>query len=64
MPGTVFQYWRVTLPFVGAQDDADALSDEPDEEHPASTTMLAVAAATARRVRVTVLLMFSVPEND
>jgi hypothetical protein len=63
MPGTVFQYWRVTLPFAGAQEAADALPDGAGDEHPASTAILA-AAATARRMRVTVLLIFSVPEND
>ncbi|WP_018560074.1 hypothetical protein OH779_37920 [Actinacidiphila glaucinigra] len=65
MPGTVFQYWRVTLPFAGAQESADALLPEgAGDEHPASTAMLAAAATAARRMRVTVLLMVSVPEDD
>lgn len=34
------------------------------DEHPASTAMLAAAATAARRMRVTVLLMVSVPEDD
>jgi hypothetical protein len=64
MPGTVFQYWRVTLPFAGAQEAADVLPDGAGDEHPASTAALAAAATTARRMRVAVLLIFSVPEDD
>jgi hypothetical protein len=64
MPGTVFQYWRVTLPFAGAQEAADASPDGAGDEHPASTAIPAAAATTERRIRVTVLLIFSVPEND
>jgi hypothetical protein len=64
MPGTVFQYWRVTFPLAGVQEAADALSEGAGDEHPASTTRVAAAATAARRVRVTLLLMFSVPEND
>ncbi len=60
---TVFQYWRVTLPFAGSQDAADDSPDESDDEHPASTRTLAAAVTTARRMRVTVLLIFSVPDN-
>jgi hypothetical protein len=63
MPGTVFQYWRVTLPFDGAQEAAEELPDGEGDEHPASTAILAVAAIAARRMRVTVLLIASVPEN-
>jgi len=59
MPGTVFQYWRVTLPFAGSQEAADELlPDESDDEHPAITARLA-AAATARRTREAVFLMVS-----
>jgi hypothetical protein len=64
MPGTVFQYWRVTFPLAGVQEAADALSDGADDEQPARATRVAAAETAARRVRVTVLLMFSVPEND
>jgi len=64
MPGTVFQYWSVTLPFAGSQDAADVLADGEDDEHPASRATLAAAATTARRMRVTVLLIVSVPDND
>jgi hypothetical protein len=64
MPGTVFQYWRVTLPFAGSQEDADASLDGAGDEHPASTATLAAAATAARLMRVTVLLISSVPEND
>ena len=63
MPGTVFQYWRVTLPFAGSQDAAagGASPTESGDEHAASTAMPAAAVKTApaRRMRVTVLLMFS-----
>jgi hypothetical protein len=64
MPGTVFQYWRVTLPFAGSQEVADVLADGVDDEHPASTATLAATATTARRMRVTLLLIVSVPDND
>jgi hypothetical protein len=64
MPGTVFQYWRVTLPFAGAQEAADVFVDGEDDEHPASTATLAATATAPRRMRVLVLLMVSVPDND
>ena len=54
MPGTVFQYWSVTLPFAGSQEAAAALSDGPDEEQPESTAIPVAATMAARRVRVTV----------
>jgi hypothetical protein len=62
MPGTVFQYWRVTLPFAGAQEEAaEELPELPDDdEQPASTAMLATAVtAAARRTREAVFLMGS-----
>src|SRR5882757_7267475 len=61
MPGTVFQYWRVTLPFAGSQEAADEEPDGAGDEHAASTARLAAAATTAppRRMRVAVVLIFS-----
>jgi hypothetical protein len=61
MPGTVFQYWRVTLPVAGAQDDADAVLDGAGDEQAASTAtpVTAATATPAKRTRVTELLMAS-----
>src|ERR1700754_542756 len=59
MPGTVFQYWRVTLPWAGSQAEADVAPVGAGEEHAESAATLAAAVTTAptRRMRVTVLLM-------
>jgi hypothetical protein len=49
------------LPFAGSQEAADASPDGADDEHAASTPILAAAATTApaRRMRVAVLLICS-----
>src|SRR6266702_5023537 len=61
MPGTVFQYWRVTLPVAGAQDDDDAVFDGADEEQAVSRAALVAAAMAtpARRARVGEIRIFA-----
>jgi hypothetical protein len=61
MPGTVFQYWRVTLPVAGAQDADDAVFDGADDEQAVSSAALVAAAMAtpARRARVGERLMFA-----
>src|SRR5437879_8009304 len=60
MPGTVFQYWRVTLPVAGAQEGADAALDGAVEQAASTATLVAAATtAPAKRTRVTELLMLA-----
>jgi hypothetical protein len=62
MPGTVFQYWSVTLPWAGVQEAEEAPFDGAGEEQAASTAAVVAAASAIPAKRI--LLNVFLPEND